>query len=189
MALKILKAHKYFEQAGILEAEVVEWEQFSIKQIYLKLRGDFPKVSWRRLTCNNSGAPRWIFILYLSICGRLLTKDRLAKWGCIDDVQCPLCEAHDEGCEHLFFTCNFSKQIWTSLLKRQGIARQAMNWQQEIQWALTHARGRSTNAEIYRMTLAGSIYHIWKERNTRVFQGKRRVAAIVVRQIVQEVHC
>ncbi|WMV50781.1 hypothetical protein MTR67_044166 [Solanum verrucosum] len=44
MVMKILKAQKYFEEAGWSEQEVVTWSGFSIKKMYLKLRGNFQKM-------------------------------------------------------------------------------------------------------------------------------------------------
>ncbi|KAG5586506.1 hypothetical protein H5410_046940 [Solanum commersonii] len=53
-------------------------EHYSIKHMYHKLRGDFPKVEWWKLTCNNDGGPKWLFILQLAMLGKLYTKDQLA---------------------------------------------------------------------------------------------------------------
>lgn len=64
MVKKILKAQRYFEEAGWTEEELLSWTSFSAKQMYLKLRGDFLEVDWRRLLCNNAAPPKWAFILY-----------------------------------------------------------------------------------------------------------------------------
>lgn len=58
---KFFKACKFFEKDGILEREVKEWDVFSIKRVYMKLRGDLPRVTCKRLVCNNMGAPKWMF--------------------------------------------------------------------------------------------------------------------------------
>ncbi|XP_060195314.1 uncharacterized protein LOC132624570 [Lycium barbarum] len=126
---KILKATKYVEHIGLREADLVTWEQFSIKAIYMKLSGEFQRVPWRRLVCNNGGAPRWLFILFLAIWGKILTRDRLPKRGCTENTSCALCDDSKESCGHLFFTCSFSVQVWNKLLLWQGIPRTALNWQ------------------------------------------------------------
>ncbi|KAH0720491.1 hypothetical protein KY284_005521 [Solanum tuberosum] len=58
--------------------DVMETNKYSINAMYMKLRGEYIKVSWRRMTCNNQGSPKWIFALYLAINRRLYTRDRLA---------------------------------------------------------------------------------------------------------------
>lgn len=53
---------------------------FSIKLFYQKLRGDYQKVMQRETVCNNNGLPRWIFIFWLTMNGKLYTRGRLIKW-------------------------------------------------------------------------------------------------------------
>ncbi|XP_019240565.1 PREDICTED: uncharacterized protein LOC109220557 [Nicotiana attenuata] len=79
--------------------------------------------------------------------------------------------------------------IWQQIYKWQGIQRQAMRWKEEIEWAQKHASGNSARAEIYRMSLAGSVYYTWLDRNNKIFQQKTRPATAIVRQIIQDIHC
>ncbi|XP_019252695.1 PREDICTED: uncharacterized protein LOC109231491 [Nicotiana attenuata] len=111
---------------------------------------------WRKLVCNNGGMPNWTFIL-----------------------------TEEESIEHLFFKCTFAESIWMKLLQWMGINRQAMKWSQEVVWAYNNAKGRSANAEIYRMALAGCVYYVWQERNHRIFRAKQRQAGIMIKQIIQ----
>ncbi|XP_060184319.1 uncharacterized protein LOC132614001 [Lycium barbarum] len=80
MRRKIFKATQLLEAIGMDYTQVMGSVDFSIKQVYTKLRGSFPKVSWRKLVCNNYGAPKWTFILYLTLHKRLYTRHRLLKW-------------------------------------------------------------------------------------------------------------
>ncbi|XP_016506048.1 uncharacterized protein LOC107823861 [Nicotiana tabacum] len=74
---KVLKAKQYFEEAGCTEEDVEGMRKFSFKTMYVKIRGEFARVSWRKLVCNNAGLPKWIFTVFLAAHRRLLTKDRL----------------------------------------------------------------------------------------------------------------
>lgn len=56
--------------------------------MYLKVLGQHPKVSWRRMICNYPSAPKWLFILNLVGHGKLYTGDRLAGWGLPVDPAC-----------------------------------------------------------------------------------------------------
>ncbi|XP_016491274.1 uncharacterized protein LOC107810954 [Nicotiana tabacum] len=185
---KILKAKLIFEKVGILEQDVYQMDSFSIKKLYCKIRGDCPKVEWRRLICSNHGAPRWTFILYLAIYKRLLTKDRVAQLISVDSLVCPLCNDRNESADHVFFSCHYSFAIWDKLLQWQGINRVSGEWKNEVDWAVKNSKGRSTGAIIYRMTLACGVYCIWHERNLRLFQQRSRPASALIRQVIQEVH-
>ncbi|CAN4091829.1 unnamed protein product [Withania somnifera] len=141
---------------------------FSIKKVYVLMGDDLPRVNWRRLnTCNNLG----------SIKERLLTRDRLMQWGAIESARCLLYDQEDESHNHLFFLCSYSATVWSKMLQWQGIQRRASAWQEEKQWVTTHTKGQNVQAKIYQMCLAGVVYHIWRERNTRV-----------LRQIIQDIH-
>ncbi|XP_059285877.1 uncharacterized protein LOC132039408 [Lycium ferocissimum] len=183
---RIFEAQKYFEQAGYDAEDVFRLRCFSIKGMYSKLRVVMPKVDWRKLVCNNEGAPKWIFILYVAISRRLLTRTRLAKWGIVNEVKCPLCERMDEDVDPLLFGCPFSAAAWEKILQWQGSQRGSMAWQQEVQWATGNVIGRTDYAEIYRMALARScVYHVWQERNWRIFQQRSRGTIEITRLIIQ----
>ncbi|XP_070040460.1 uncharacterized protein [Nicotiana tomentosiformis] len=171
---KIPKIRSYVQKAGIMEADLRNTTQFSVKKMCILMRGDFPKVQWRKIVCNNLGSEKWIFILRLAAHGKLATKDRLMKWGVISGQECPLCLTQNESINHIFFQCDMSIQVWCKLLQWQGINRAAMPWLEELKWAEDYARGRSATAEIYRMTLASGVYHLWIERNQRRELGSFR---------------
>uniref|UniRef100_A0A1S3ZZZ4 Reverse transcriptase zinc-binding domain-containing protein n=1 Tax=Nicotiana tabacum TaxID=4097 RepID=A0A1S3ZZZ4_TOBAC len=128
---------------------------------------------WRKPVRNNGGMPKWTFILYLAILGKLNTRDKLARWGVTNEPLYPLCNIEEESIEHLFFKCTFAASIWRKLLQWMGINRQAMKWCQEVEWAYSNAKGRSANAEIYRIALAGCVYYVLQERNHRIFRAQQ----------------
>ncbi|XP_019233163.1 PREDICTED: uncharacterized protein LOC109213791 [Nicotiana attenuata] len=184
-----MKAKDTLEKAGYVYEDILKTSHLSIKKIYNKLRGDYPKVSWKRLICNNPGYPKWIFILQLAALGRLYTRDRLAKWGVMTELICPLCDNDDESIEHLFFKCNFSAALWGKMLTWMEINRGPMGWNQELAWTVMNANGKDTKAGIYRLTMTGYVYYLWKERNLRIFQKKSRSVEVLSRLITQDVHC
>ncbi|KAF3635180.1 hypothetical protein FXO38_24744 [Capsicum annuum] len=107
----ILKTKKHLQALGIQEAELTNIPQYSIKKQYNAMRGDFHKVPWSKIVCNNPGAAKWIFITRLAILNILHTKDRLMKWGITDNQDCVLCKGGNESSEHLFFTFDYSRLI------------------------------------------------------------------------------
>ncbi|XP_059294515.1 uncharacterized protein LOC132047495 [Lycium ferocissimum] len=152
-------------------------------------RGLSKNKRWKKIICNNHGCPRWVFIHYLAIHGRLATKDRLIKWNIDCSPTCPLCEAKPKSVQHLLFQCPTAHLVWEKLLMWQKMQRQVLSWDQEQKWAKDHTNRSSAKAEIYRITLSGCIYYIWQERNQRAFQSKRRTAEAIVKMIIQDVHC
>ncbi|KAI8548107.1 hypothetical protein RHMOL_Rhmol07G0246700 [Rhododendron molle] len=57
----------------------------------------------------------------------------------------------------------------------------------EIVWLCTHMRTDSYTKRAYKLSLAASIYWIWRERNARVFQGISTSAGRLWSKIVDEV--
>lgn len=165
-----------------------EMQNFSIQHLYRKLRGQFQKMDWRKIACNNHGAPKWLFITVLAAHKRLQTRDRLAVWGITTEKMCPLCDSEEETIDHIFFVCDYSSQIWGKLLLWLKINRTPMSWSNELQWATRHMGGRTPKAEVYRMMLVAAIYYVWQERNQRVFQEKHQIGNCITKRIVQDIH-
>lgn len=117
---------------------------------------------------------------------RLLIRDKLAKWAVVVDQRCLLCNTEDESIYHMFFECKVTAIIWNKLLSWQGIHRQVCQWQEEINWAMVNARGKSTTITGYRMALVRCIYHMWEVRNHRCFQKAQRDTGVIIRQLIQE---
>ncbi|XP_059277587.1 uncharacterized protein LOC132031654 [Lycium ferocissimum] len=169
-------------------ADVMNMTSFSTIALYLSSKGTYDRVTWRKLVCKNLGLPRWVFILQLGLHTRLTTRDRLFKWGITTDTICHLCGVKDESIDHLLVECDESAYIWGKLLQWQHIYRSPMQWSDEIKWVEQQAKGRSPRAQVYRMVLAGVVYHLWAERNQRVFQQKRQPANLLIKVVIQEVH-
>ncbi|XP_060181963.1 uncharacterized protein LOC132611564 [Lycium barbarum] len=102
------------------------------------------------------------------------------------DEQCQLCRGAPETINHAFFACPFSGAIWSRLLQWLNINRSNMEWTDELKWAETWCKGRSSKAEVYKIVLAAAVYYVWQERNNRLFQKRSKGVDGVLRQIAQE---
>lgn len=71
------------------------------------------KVVWFKLT-----VPRFSFITWLAMKGRLPTKDRLRGWVLTIPAVCVLCSNGIETHDHLFFASSYSKTIWHTFASR-----------------------------------------------------------------------
>ncbi|XP_075096194.1 uncharacterized protein LOC142174312 [Nicotiana tabacum] len=86
-------------------------EKSITKQIYVQLIGEETGVPWKDLVFNNAARPKSKFTLWLQLHGRLLTTDRLVKWGMIIDTQCVMCRNAVETHEHLCWECTLAKEV------------------------------------------------------------------------------
>ncbi|KAG5533435.1 hypothetical protein RHGRI_027563 [Rhododendron griersonianum] len=153
---------------------------FSIKSAWDNIREVKLDVTWWKVVWFKAHIPRWAIIQWLAVHGRLATKDRLQNWGLVPNTLCVLCSASLESHLHLFFMCPYSSYIVGQLLRICGYRRGLISLNQEIDWASRHMTGNGLQQSLYKMVLAASLYHIWLERNKRVFQGSQRDALSLV---------
>ncbi|KAL0297934.1 UNVERIFIED_CONTAM: hypothetical protein Sangu_3170700 [Sesamum angustifolium] len=59
-------------------------------------------------------------------------------------------------------------------------------WAVDIAWASKRWNGRHIVQAAYRALLATIVYHIWQERNRRVFQQSMRPSSTIARIVVDE---
>ncbi|GJW88663.1 RNA-directed DNA polymerase, eukaryota, reverse transcriptase zinc-binding domain protein [Tanacetum coccineum] len=85
------------------------------------------KVEWHKIVWFSECIPRHSFIVWLAIQNRLNTQDRIAIWKPNDILQCPLCKQCLDSVEHLFFLCDFSKEVWRDMQKTLNV-NMAFSW-------------------------------------------------------------
>nr|GEX81330.1 hypothetical protein [Tanacetum cinerariifolium] len=98
-------------------------KEFSTKQVWSDLGDINEKVDWCHVVWFKQFQPRHAFMLWLVIKERLSTQDRLARWNCQANVECPLCKKEKDSHAHLFFKCDFAEQIWDNLKMKMGNLR------------------------------------------------------------------
>ncbi|WMV07515.1 hypothetical protein MTR67_000900 [Solanum verrucosum] len=85
--------------------------QSMTKTIYLQLIGDLEMVKWKGLLLQNQAGPKAMFGLWLCLHGRMMTANRLIKWGLPANPKCVLCINCDEDRDHLFAMCPYGIQV------------------------------------------------------------------------------
>ncbi|GJY85266.1 retrotransposon protein, putative, ty1-copia subclass [Tanacetum coccineum] len=138
-----------------------EKKEFFTKQAWCDLRDNIDKVDWYHVVWFNEFQPRHAFILWLAILKRLATQDRLAKWNCISNLECTLCNKERDSHAHLFFKCDYSKLV-LGMLKRR-----LMNMSNQDELKI--------------------VYFIWQERNWRMFKKERRFVEQILKFITENV--
>ncbi|KAK4384229.1 hypothetical protein Sango_3080100 [Sesamum angolense] len=99
---------------------------------------------------------------------------------------CVLCGREMETHEHLFFRCNYSRQCIRILKGTVRFTWPNRAWAVDIAWASKRWNGRHIVQAAYRALLAAIVYHIWQERNRRVFQQSMRPSSTIARIVVDE---
>lgn len=99
-----------------------------------------------------------------------------------------LCNAAMETEDHLFLDCIFSTGIWKGLILKLGLVRNLQpSWDEEIIWCVQNFSGSDCISLVKRLVLNGFIYHIWQERNQRVFKATSNSQDQVSLLMVQDV--
>ncbi|KAL0287559.1 UNVERIFIED_CONTAM: hypothetical protein Sradi_7122000 [Sesamum radiatum] len=101
---------------------------------------------------------------------------------------CVLCGGQGmETHNHLFFNCPFSKRCLAILHSKIRFQWPHSNWQQGITWATRRWRGKHLHNASSRAVLAAAIYHIWRERNNRMFNAISSSTEAVTRLVIDDV--
>lgn len=143
-----------------------------------------PKVDWNGMVWNKKHVPRWAFIQWISILGRLYTKDRPAGWGIIS-----------ESPSLVLLTCPFASYVWKWASVEMGgwSSRLGFFYWDYVRYSIfSTAKGEPWPRQ-FRSGLPASIYYIWKETlhlegiNGRIFRKIGVASVNLVSRIVEEI--
>ncbi|XP_020252226.1 uncharacterized protein LOC109829562 [Asparagus officinalis] len=159
-----------------------------ISSIYSILSHPSATVTWSNTVWGGLHYPKHSLIMWLAVLSRLLTKDRLCRMKILDASQnwCVLCIGsvnRPESKKHLFFECQFSGFVWNEMMEWLGFTWRSCDWDHVMNWFCNNMRGLGFIKKMKRMVLSATIYWIWKERNSRIFQQKCRSPDQIVREV------
>ncbi|XP_059663877.1 uncharacterized protein LOC132309602 [Cornus florida] len=107
--------------------------------------------------------------MWLAVQGRLLTLD--GRSMARHENVCALCNVKPESHYHLFFSCEFTSPIWSFFKAKCRVTIAALPWP-EIVLAFSNQWSSPPPLNLLRkLCLAALVYHIWEERNARIFRG------------------
>ncbi|XP_023746183.1 uncharacterized protein LOC111894340 [Lactuca sativa] len=145
---------------------------FTVNQVSSSLICHETIVDWYDLVWFQNKIPSHCFILRLAILGRLRTQDRMKRWKDSIDLSCVFCNSQMDFHSHLFFDCKYPKEVWNLMKDKVKINHRPGNWFEIINELQCALKKKSISNFIKKTALAASIYHIWNERNKRLF-GKQ----------------
>lgn len=122
---------------------------------------------WKREVLPKAGAFLWVASYQ-----RCLTRERLKRLGIAGPSRCPLCESNEESVDHLFLNCRMEAACWDWLQDKfqfQG-PRQVKLEEFLCSWPIANKGGYWKGLWILAPAIV--VWHIWKERNGRIFYDK-----------------
>ncbi|XP_070007590.1 uncharacterized protein [Nicotiana sylvestris] len=162
---------------------------YSITQSYLAILGQQQKMKIADLIWTAVAQPKHRFIGWLATLGRLLTKDRMIGMQLqVEDINCNLCNEDTlESQDHLFVKCSWINAVRQELNLWLGQTVQTTGIKQMLEEVKRKHWKQFKKEVIVAVNIAAVIYHIWRVRNVKIFQGRTVNKAEVVTQIKREV--
>lgn len=87
---------------------------------------------------------------------KLLTKDRLGRFGIITDGKCAFCD-NMESLDHLLFYCETTKVMWDSILAWLGYKRKPIGWTNEKLWVIDETKKKGWKPNILKMVVVETV--------------------------------
>ncbi|GKA23674.1 RNA-directed DNA polymerase, eukaryota, reverse transcriptase zinc-binding domain protein [Tanacetum coccineum] len=148
--------------------------KFTMSNVYDDLRSQSEEVCWSKLVWFSQCIPKHSFILWMAVQERLLTHDRIRKWGNYDMMVCGLCMKCEESHNHLFFQCEYSQGIWSNLQSLMNSNINTQCWKDNVVLISKKPCLNNIWSIIRRLCLGACVYYIWQERNFRLFRDQKR---------------
>lgn len=162
--------------------EWIEAPSFSIQKVYKALMGEVHKTPWAKLMCQTTVPAKYKFVVWMAMHERLATCSYLRRIGIQVDHACCFCSREEETMDHLFFGCEFSRDVWRKVAVMGGVYSDAAQWHEGRRLLEAHCTNSNGKQRVYRSMVCVLIYHIWKERNGRRMKGSVNSADVIANQ-------
>lgn len=163
---------------------------YVVKDAWESIRFRGESKPWGKLIWKSPNIPKCSFIAWLGAHHKLITLDRVKRWGIALSNRCFLCKEEEKDIDHLFFECKFLSKIWNDARRMIGVEGDYRSWDEWLSWVVLCFRGKGLRHQVGRLMFCVIVYHIWKERNTRMHDGKESTSIQVFNEVVFLVsHC
>ncbi|XP_059075167.1 uncharacterized protein LOC131875150 [Cryptomeria japonica] len=157
--------------------------KYSVKLAYEIQRQRVRDSSWPYyLYWNNIGLPKAGAFLWIALHGKILTSDRLKLIGIVGPSWCIMCKRNEESANYLLLRCPFAEGCWEWLMNKL----QFTSVRNESLKDFLVAWPKNTQSKwsgLWRISPALLSWHIWKERNRRIF----REIALSVEEVISKI--
>lgn len=174
-----------------LEEDVSLWKtekgkykkKFSTKETWMCIRERHLQCYWHQAVWFKHATPKFSFITWLAMRGRLATGERMQYWNGNTDVSCILCRNPLETLSHLFFECPYSTQVWDNLMRGILKDQHAVGWENITRLITGSSVWSKVKLYIVRYMFQASIHTIWRERNRRRHGEVAVSAEVTIRRL------
>ncbi|CAI8599460.1 unnamed protein product [Vicia faba] len=136
--------------------------------------------SWRAIFYGNMARPRAKLLLWNACHQKLPTKERLLRFGLINEAKCNWC-AEVETQHHLFFNCHVLREIWAKVLKWIDVDHNPLDWNKEVNWIIKEGGKKKANYRILKTAFTEALYEMWALRNRELFKNSKNNVDVLKR--------
>ncbi|GJY49754.1 hypothetical protein Tco_0439710 [Tanacetum coccineum] len=97
-------------------------------------------------------------------------------WVHSEDLKCSLCNECPDSHDHLFFECQYSRIVWDKISSKGEMLNGLQNLSSVIRSMEAKSNKSTIRQVVNKLIIASTVYHIWNERNKRIFQNSNRNA-------------
>jgi hypothetical protein len=163
--------------------------KFSLHSAWDSLREHAEEFPYYKEIWFPSNTPKMASCLLKGMLDRLPTRERLKKFNITNTDSCVLCEDGTENINHLFFACSYSSYIWSLCrLKLQLPNSHIGNLLQEAELIKSKFKIKDRAFILSRLAFNACVWHIWQERNRRIFQLKNMHKVFIFRRIYEDIN-
>ncbi|GJU06197.1 RNA-directed DNA polymerase, eukaryota, reverse transcriptase zinc-binding domain protein [Tanacetum coccineum] len=147
--------------------------EFSSNQVWKDMRILNDEMKWWKVIWFSQNVPRQAFVLWMASKGKLVTQDKLSEWYHSNDWKCPMCLQVEDSHKHLFFECEYFKTVWEKVQQMENVNNLKDLDECMIKFSKLPCKN-SIWSIVRRWCLVDPVYHLWIERNARLFHQEEK---------------
>lgn len=144
-------------------------------------------MDWGDTVWHNFSVPRFSSSLWLAFHKGFKTKDVLLRYGIDTPDSCQFCN-HAESFSHLFFHCDYVFRVLFYVMRYCGWRGLQRDWAHIIAF-VNSSRHSKFKRLILSLGVSAVVYHIWRERNSRLHAESSKASDCLGREIVHILKC
>jgi len=119
--------------------------------------------------------------------GKFLTKHLSKGISIIQDDLCVLCLQEAETTDHLYFQCPYTAYLWKLCKLKLGITSISVSLFEEVTVISSKFKHKCHTRTLAKLVLSAVIWHIWQERNSRIFNHESKLKFQVFKELYEDV--
>ncbi|KAK1273796.1 hypothetical protein QJS04_geneDACA015179 [Acorus gramineus] len=152
---------------------------------FLRQKRDKPK--WCKWIWQKYQPPTYSACTWLALLDKAPTLTNLQRKGLVREVTSLMCKSEVETVDHLYLKCPFAAFIWSLVLRKMGLQRPRLaGLQAFVDW-LDQTFPIGAPQHIMQVAFVAAIRCLWKERCTRLFQGRETHKLQVLKSLYSSV--